>query len=90
MAERYIYFPLIGLLILLVWGAADLGRGRAAGETALIGLMVILLSLSSLLTRQQLRHWQSSRLLFEHALAITAANPVAHSNLAHALFGEGD
>lgn len=90
MADRYVYFPLIGLLILLVWGAADLGRGSAAGKAALIGWMVILLSLSSLLTRQQLWHWQSSRLLFEHALAVTTANPVAHSNLAHALFGEGD
>jgi len=90
MADRYVYFPLIGLLILLVWGAADLGRGKAAGKTALIGSMVIILSLSFLLTRQQLRHWQSSRLLFEHAIAVTASNPVAHSNLAHALFGEGD
>jgi hypothetical protein len=28
MADRYVYFPLIGLLILLVWGAADLFEGR--------------------------------------------------------------
>ena len=90
MADLYAYFPLIGLLILVVWGVTDLGKGRAAGKTALIGSMVILLLFSFLLTRQQLRHWQSSRLLFEHALAVTAANLVTHSNLAHALFGEGD
>jgi cytochrome c-type biogenesis protein CcmH/NrfG len=36
------------------------------------------------------RRWQSSRLLFEHALAVTATNPVVHSNLAQALFAEGD
>jgi tetratricopeptide (TPR) repeat protein len=90
MADRYVYFPLIGLLVLLVWGMADLGRVRAVGKTVLIGSMVIILLCSFILTRQQLRHWQSSRTLFEHALAVAAENPVAHSNLAHALFGEGD
>ena len=90
MADRYVYFPLIGLLILLVWGAADLLGGRRAGLALLTGIMVILITTASIWTRQQVSYWQNSRTLFEHALAITGGNPIAHSNLAHALFGEGD
>lgn len=90
MADRYLYFPLIGLLILLVWGAADLGRRAVAGRAVLIFLAILLIFAASFGTRQQLRHWQNSRLLFEHALTVTRGNPVAYSNLAHALFEEGD
>ena len=90
MADRYLYFPLIGLLILLVWGAADLGRRAVAGRAVLIFLAILLIFAASFGTRQQLRHWQNSSLLFEHALTVTRGNPVAYSNLAHALFEEGD
>lgn len=90
MADRYLYFPLIGLLILLVWGMADLGVRTVAGRVVLIFLAILLIFAASFGTRQQLRHWRNSRLLFEHALTVTRGNPVAHSNLAHALFQDGD
>lgn len=89
-ADRYVYFPMMGLLILLVWGAADLFDGRKEGVVFLASIMVILIATASIWTRQQVGYWQNSRTLFEHALAVTVANPVAYSNLGHALFGEGD
>jgi tetratricopeptide (TPR) repeat protein len=89
-ADRYVYFPLIGLLIMLAWGGADLCKKWVKGRVLLILLMITFISTAALWTRQQLRHWQSSRTLFKHALAVTGGNPVAYSNLAHALFEEGN
>jgi protein O-mannosyl-transferase len=90
MADRYLYFPMIGLLIMLIWWAADLCKPWVRGKTAGIFILVIVVSTAALWTRQQLQYWQNSRMLFEHALAVTGANPITSSNLAHALFGEGD
>lgn len=90
MADRYLYFPMIGLLVMLVWGAADLARKNVAVRYCMIFLAIVLIPGASFGTRQQLRHWQSSRLLFEHALTVTGPNAVVYSNLAHALFAEGD
>ena len=90
MADRYLYFPMIGLLIILVWGAADLGKKNAAMRLSMVLLGVALILGAFFETRQQLKHWRSSRLLFEHTLAVTGPNAVVYSNLAHALFEEGD
>jgi len=90
MADRYLYFPMIGLLIMLVWGAADLGKKNATMGVSMVLLGVALILGAFFGTQQQLKHWRSSRLLFEHALAITGPNAVVYSNLAHALFEEGD
>lgn len=90
MADRYLYFPMIGLLIMLIWGAADLGKKNAAMRLSMVLLGVALILGAFFETRQQLKHWRSSRLLFEHTLAVTGPNAVVYSNLAHALFEEGD
>ena len=90
MADRYLYFPMIGLLIMLIWGAADLGKKNAAMRLSMVLLGVALILGASFGTWQQLKYWRSSRLLFEHALAVTGPNAVAYSNLAHALFEEVD
>ncbi len=90
MADRYLYFPMIGLLIMLIWGAADLGKKNATMRVSMVLLGVVLILGASLGTRQQLKHWRSSQLLFEHTLAVTGPNAVVYSNLAHALFEEGD
>ena len=81
---------MIGLLIMLIWGAADLGKKNAAMRVSLVLLGVALILGAFFETRQQLKHWRSSRLLFEHTLAVTGPNAVVYSNLAHALFEEGD
>jgi Tfp pilus assembly protein PilF len=87
MADRYTYIPLIGLFIVVAWGIPDLLKGRlffryfipiAAGTTIL--LLVIL-------TFKQTGVWKDSRVLFEHAIAVTAGNHVAHNNLGIHLLG---
>ncbi len=89
MADRYTYLPLIGVLILLVWGAYELTRGWpcAAMTCSVAGAVAILLCLA--LTRQQLGHWQNSETLFRHALKVTQDNSLAHNNLAAVLVKQG-
>jgi Flp pilus assembly protein TadD len=85
MADRFAYVSLIGLFVLVVWGAADLAqrwrigngiRGAAAG-VALVSCIVT--------TSLQLRHWENSITLFEHATRVTTNSFVAHNNLSMAL-----
>lgn len=90
MADRYAYVPFIGLFIMLVWGVADLFAVRDKSRIAVIISLVFLILIGGLATRHQLQYWQSSRSLFAHALKVTEKNEIAHNNLAHALYHEGD
>ena len=90
MADRYAYLPIIGLFIMLVWGAEDLSGQSRRGRMAVIFLFTLLILAGGLFTRHQLRFWESGRSLFTHALFVTERNDIAHSNLAQSLFQEGD
>lgn len=87
MADRYTYIPSLGLCIALVFGAADLPRPwrRLAAAACALALLLPLV----LLTRRQAGHWRDSFSLFEHALAATEGNNLAHNNLGAALADQG-
>ena len=88
MADRYTYLPSIGILIMLVWGMAELYKTKAI---RIAGVTVGLLTLGGLAaaTHQQLRHWRDSEALFAHVVAVTDNNAVAHYNLGSALAVKG-
>ena len=88
MADRYAYVPLMGLFIILVWGAAELAQTLRFPKKWLLAPSLCLLVTLALLTRVQLGCWQNTRVLFEHALAVTSDNPVAHNALAIELMEE--
>jgi tetratricopeptide (TPR) repeat protein len=85
MADRYTYIPSLGLLILAIWGACELTRRWRYQVIALsaVGWAAIILCLG--LTRQQLGYWQDSETLFQHVLAVTENNYLAHNGLGVAL-----
>ncbi len=89
MADRYSYLPHVGLLVALVWGAADVaGRlrlPRVAGTAAAAILVVALAARSA----DQLRYWRDSVPLFERAIAVTSGNYMAHNNLGVVLEARG-
>lgn len=81
MADRYTYVPSIGIFIMVAWGAAELAakwryRKIVLGISAGVALAGLLLC-----TRMQVRHWKNSFTLYEHALAVTEGNFIAHYNL---------
>ena len=89
MADRFTYFPSLGLLILIIWGGYELTRGwrHHVMVLALAGAAAMVLCLA--LTRQQLGYWQDSETLFRHALEVTENNYVAHKTIGDALFEKG-
>jgi tetratricopeptide (TPR) repeat protein len=88
-ADRYTYVPLIGVFVLLVWGAHDLTKRWRYGlmAVAVAGSAAIVLSLA--LTRCQLGHWKDGEALFRHALRVTESNYTALNNLGNALDKKG-
>jgi tetratricopeptide (TPR) repeat protein len=89
LADRYSYFPLVGLFIVVAFGARDLTRRfrfpkMAAAVAAALALVACLV-----LTENQLRYWHDSKSLFAHALTVTSDNVIAHIDYGVALEHEG-
>ena len=89
MADRYTYFPLVGLFIAGTYGVCDLIRGRRLLSVAVAVAAAALLAGCLLLTAKQLRCWHDSESLFTHAIAATGDNPYALNNLGVAFELEG-
>jgi protein O-mannosyl-transferase len=88
-ADRYTYFPLIGLCLALVWGAAE-WPARWSHRRATLAAAAGAVLLGCLVTsRAQVRCWRDSGTLFRHAVAVTSANYIAHGALGLHLFNQG-
>ena len=84
-ADRYMYVPMVGLAIMLAWGVADWLRRAPRLRPAAAVLAVAACLLSAAVARAQVEYWKDSQSLFEHALAATDGNYLAHHNLGVAL-----
>jgi protein O-mannosyl-transferase len=89
MADRFTYIPHIGLFIAVIWsvaavieGAPELRKAAAAAAAACILIFAIV-------AHAQTSYWRNSATLFEHAVAVTENNGLAHVNLGAALYDEG-
>ena len=85
MADRYTYVPLVGLFIAGVWGVHDLLARSALGRRALAPLALAAVAACAVLTRIQVGYWRDDVTLYEHAIAVTRDNFLAHNNLAREL-----
>jgi len=92
MADRYTYTTMIGLFILIVWGAADLSaRGTVAGtrteagispvRAVSIALAVVVITALAVRARAQAACWRDGVTLFSRAVALTPENYLAHNHL---------
>ena len=89
MADRYAYIPLLGIFVIVCWGAADLAaRWRVPKWAPLAASAAVLLALALLLSRQ-IAFWSDDVTLWTHTLSITERNYTAEDNLAGALIAEG-
>ena len=89
MADRYTYLTFIGIFIMLAWGVPDLLSSWRPRKSVLAAVSGLLVAGCMLLTFFQIRYWQDSFVLYEHALAVTSDNALAHNNLGTALFKAG-
>ena len=86
-ADRYTYFPSIGIAIILTWGVVYLSKVKL--RKIIIIPTVIILTALTFLTWQQCGYWKNSNSLFSHVLQATKDNYLAHNNLGLALAAEG-
>jgi tetratricopeptide (TPR) repeat protein len=83
MADRFTYVPLIGLFVILVWGAAEwAGRWRQARVWVPVAVCAGVV-LGMVLTRRQMAYWTNSETLFSRMIEVNTNNYMAHYNLAN-------
>ena len=87
-ADRYTYFPSIGIAIILTWSIVYLLPKVKLRKIIIIPAAIILAALT-FLTWQQCGYWKNSISLFNHVLQATKDNYLAHNNLGTALAAEG-
>jgi tetratricopeptide (TPR) repeat protein len=75
MADRFMYLPMIGVLIVAAW----------ASPPKLAPLGAVLIAACAIMARAQTAHWQNSIELWSHAARVTPESYIAHENLGQAL-----
>jgi len=89
MADRFTYVPLIGLFIMITWGASELVKTwRHRGMILAVTASTLLLTFA-ICSALQVRYWENNITLFTHALKVTENNFLAHNNLGAGMAGEG-
>jgi protein O-mannosyl-transferase len=87
-ADRYMYIPMVGLLVMLIWGAAEILEELQAKMLAIPLAAAACLALA-VLSWIQVGYWRNSETLFRHALAVTNDNKIANNNLGNYLMASG-
>jgi protein O-mannosyl-transferase len=89
MADRYAYIPIIGLLVIICWGSANLLEKwhvpRFSGSVA-AGFAVIALAFAS---HRYLDYWKDNLALWTHTLQVTRNNYIAEDSVGDALIKQG-
>jgi tetratricopeptide (TPR) repeat protein len=89
MADRYAYLPLVGLFVMICWGAADFASERRLPAALLPAVSVVILAALMFLTYRQVGYWNDHVTLWTHALKVTSNNWLAENNLGTALLKAG-
>ncbi|MGA9901269.1 MAG: tetratricopeptide repeat protein [Terriglobales bacterium] len=84
-ADRYAYFPLWGLFVIIVWLTAEAATRMKLSRLAQVAIASAVLLGYSVATHIQIGYWRDSYSLFAQALQVTNANPIAEGNLGSAL-----
>jgi Flp pilus assembly protein TadD len=88
-ADRYMYIPMVGLSMVVAWGAADIVRKWPQTKSAIVAAAVISGVVCLTLASAEAAYWQNSETIFRRALAITGDNWQSHYNLGHYLMKAG-
>jgi Flp pilus assembly protein TadD len=90
MADRYAYVPLIGIFIVLAWGAADFFKTLRVGNRWMTGLAVCIVAALTIAARTEVGYWRSDAALFGHAIESTGPNYIAEAAYGMAMLEQGD
>jgi protein O-mannosyl-transferase len=81
-ADRYTYLPMVGLFVMLAWGAAELVQRLPRARNAVVAAAVLACAACLTVTWFQIQYWASSETLLRHTLEVTSDNFITHHNLA--------
>ncbi len=84
MADRYSYFPSIGIFLAVTLGVSDALARFHIPKPVLATLAVLVLGACLALTHRQVSYWRDDVALFSHAVAVTKDNDSAYLNLGYA------
>jgi protein O-mannosyl-transferase len=87
-ADRFMYVPMFGLLIVVAWGVPELLK-RVDARRGLVPAAVAIVLALTVTARAQTLHWASSITLWEHGTRVTPDSYIAHENLGQALRERG-
>jgi protein O-mannosyl-transferase len=88
-ADRYTYLPQIGLFFGLVWAAADLSILFDKRRAFCRGVAAAIIGVLACRGWIQTSYWRDTESLWNHALAVTSDNDVAHYNVAALMIKRG-
>jgi tetratricopeptide (TPR) repeat protein len=89
MADRYTYFPLIGLFLAFVWLISEMIPAGALRTVALPAASIAGLAALGAAAFIQVGYWRDSVTLFRHAVQCAGNNALATSALGYALLSGG-
>jgi len=81
LADRWAYVPAIGIFIIIAWSGSELFKWACFDRKTLIALGAAIFCVIGILAHRQTGHWRNNQTLFQHALAVTSGNHMAHINL---------
>ncbi len=81
LADRYAYLPLIGILLIVVWGAGEICAKFQMPREVIILITALVVPACAIRAGNQVRLWKDDPTLFGHALAVTKNNYVASLDL---------
>jgi protein O-mannosyl-transferase len=90
MADRYTYFPAIGIFLAVTWLACDLTPAGIKGQRVLKAAAGQCLVLLAIVSYRQVGFWHDSVTLLHHSKDCAADNFRAHQLLGIALVAEGN
>ncbi len=90
MADRYMYVPMIGLLVVVAWGVADFVADRRALRVATAAAASGVVLACAVAARRQITYWKDGDALWKRATEVTSTgNVIARVNLGGLYFKEG-
>ena len=89
MADRYMYLPMVGLLIIIAEAMSEIIRKWRYSRYVLFVISAAILVVLMIAARNQVRYWKDDFTLFGHAIDVTKNNENMHYNIGHAYQQKG-
>jgi Flp pilus assembly protein TadD len=83
MADRYMYLPILGIFIIIIWAAAEICLRNRAPRGIILSVLAFLFLVCAVRARNQVSVWQNDETLFGHALAVSENNYVASLDMGY-------